>query len=78
MYISTAAMTGAIVLVMLLVQPPNKGLARVVVFLAALLVIMMSLPYRKGFAIAMEYLIDRRWGAPSHESRADDAPVNPS
>jgi len=61
MYISTAAMTGAIVLAMLLIHPPNKPLARVVVLVASLALILFTLPYRKGLALAMEYLIDLRW-----------------
>ncbi len=61
MYISTAALTGTIVLGMFLFAPPSLALGRAVVFPAVLLLIGGSLPYRKGVAIAIEYLVEQRW-----------------
>lgn len=61
MYISTAALTGSIVLAMFLFVPPSLAHGRAIVFPVALLLICGSLPYRKGVAIAIEYLVERRW-----------------
>jgi len=73
MYISTAAMSGVIVFGMLLVQPPNKGVARAIVLLASLGLILCTLPVRKSLAIAWEYLVDVRWDS----TCADDEPAPP-
>jgi uncharacterized protein (DUF983 family) len=60
MYISTAAMTGAIVLGMLLLHPGDLLLGRAVVLMMAIVLILLSLPYRKGLAMAIEFVIEER------------------
>lgn len=60
MYITTTLLTGLIIVGMLLISPPALWTGRVVVLPLALVVILGSLPYRKGVAIAVEHLIDRR------------------
>ena len=61
MYISTAGLTGVIVLVMLIVDPPNAWLGRTLVLTGAIVLIVGTLPYRKGLALALEYLVERKW-----------------
>ncbi len=60
MYYSTAIFTGFIVIAMLLVRPANLWLGRFVVFLSAFVLIVLTLPYRKGLALAIDYLSERR------------------
>ncbi len=63
MYLSTAGLTGLFVAVMLLVRPEDLFAGRLVLFVAAVLAIVASLPIRKGMAIAVEYLVSRSWDA---------------
>jgi hypothetical protein len=63
MYLSTAFMTGVIVVGMLLIHPPNLWLGRAGVFAAAMLFIVATMPYRKGVAIALDYLWHQKAGA---------------
>ena len=62
MYMSTAGLTGSIVVIMLLFRPEHIIIGRVGVFLTALSVIVGSLPIRKGIALALEYLVDGKVG----------------
>ncbi len=68
MYISTAAMTGLIVAVMILVRPDSLWKGQAVVFPVALVLIVGSLPHRKGLAIALEFLVERH----CRHAEADD------
>ncbi len=60
MYYSTAMLTGVIVILMFLIRPANLWLGRLVVFATALVLIVLSLPYRKGIALAIDYLSEHR------------------
>lgn len=60
MYASTAFLTGVIIVAMLLTTPPQVWAARLLVFPIAMVVVVGSLPFRKGLAIAFEFLIERR------------------
>lgn len=60
MYLSTAFLTGWFVVAMLIVRPSSLVVGRVVLAPAAVLVIVCSLPIRKGIAVALDYLISRR------------------
>ena len=62
MYLSTAFLTGLFVVAMLFLIPPALWAGRAVVLPLALVVIVGSLPYRKGVAIGMEFLIELHWG----------------
>jgi len=66
MYMSTAALTGMIVLAMLLTRPPTILIGRLVVLFAAFCLIGLTLPYRKGIAMAIEYLVETRWNRSTH------------
>lgn len=59
MYYSTALFTGVIVVGMLLLTPDNLWLGRAVVVAAWLAMIFLSMPYRKGLAIAIDHLSER-------------------
>jgi len=71
MYISTAGITGVFVAVMLLVRPPQVWIGQLIVLPLALLLIGGSLPFRKGLAIAIDYLSELYWD--NHQNRK---PVN--
>jgi hypothetical protein len=60
MYMSTAALTGLLVIGMFLVQPANKTLGRWVVAFLAIAVMFGTLPFRKGMAIAWEVYLTSR------------------
>jgi hypothetical protein len=60
MYFTTALLTGVVILPMLFLAPPDGWTARVIVLPIALVLILGTLPARKGIAIAIEYLVDRR------------------
>lgn len=60
MYLSTAGITGVIVVGMLLMPPENPWLGRGVVLGTALALILGTLPLRKSMGIAVEYLVDLR------------------
>ena len=60
MYMSTAGLTGTIVVVMFLLRPRVLWIGQLLVVVAAVLVIGLSLPLRKGVAIALDYLVTRK------------------
>ena len=76
MYMSTGFLTGLIFLGMLLIRPTALWLGRMVVVIAALLLIMGTLPRRKGLALALNYLItlglDNPEGWTLRRGRGDD------
>ena len=59
MYMSTAGLTGLLVVTMFLLHPRVIWIGQIVVCLAAVALIGFSLPYRKGVAVALDYLIGR-------------------
>ena len=59
MYISTAGLTGLLVVTMFLLRPRVLWIGQVLVALAAVALIGLSLPYRKGIAVALDYLLER-------------------
>jgi uncharacterized protein (DUF983 family) len=59
MYMSTAGLTGTIVVIMFLLRPRVLWVGQLLVLVAAVLVIGLSLPLRKGVAIALDYLMTR-------------------
>lgn len=61
MYISTAFLTGLIIVAMLLIHPQSLWLSRFWVMLMAFFIIAGSMPYRKGLAMAIEYLVELKW-----------------
>ncbi len=56
MYLSTAALTGCIGLVMVLTQPESPFWSRVALVAGALFVYLTTMPTRKALAIAINYL----------------------
>ncbi len=59
MYVSTAGLTGVLVVIMFLLRPKVLWVGQVLVLLAALAVMGLSLPLRKGVAVALDYLVSR-------------------
>lgn len=60
MYLSTAGLTGCIVVVMLLVRPESLWQGRLYVLATAILLIVGTLPRRRSLGIAVNHLIARR------------------
>ena len=58
MYMTTAGLTGSLVVLMFLIRPRVVWVGQLVVSLAAVAVIGLSLPYRKAVAVALDYLIE--------------------
>jgi uncharacterized protein (DUF983 family) len=59
-YMSTAFLTGIIILFMLLFRMPSLFLQITVVIAAWFLMIVLTLPVRKSIGIAIDYLVDLR------------------
>ena len=59
MYMTTAGLTGMLVVIMFLLRPRAIWLGQLAIAAAALVVIVASLPFRKGIAVALNYLIQR-------------------
>lgn len=64
MYISTAGITGVIVVVMLLATPADTVIGRIALVAAAMVLIVGTLPTRKALGIAVDYLAERWWNPP--------------
>lgn len=62
MYMTTAGLTGVLLVLLFLVRPAIIWVGQIFVALAAIAVIVLSLPYRKGFAVALDWLVERRAG----------------
>ena len=60
MYMSTAGLSGVLVVLMFLMRPRILWIGQLVVCLAAIGLIGLSLPYRKGIAVALDYLVGRK------------------
>jgi uncharacterized protein (DUF983 family) len=58
MYMSTAGLSGVLVVAMFLLRPRVVWVGQLVVCVAAVAVIGLSLPYRKGIAVALDYWIE--------------------
>jgi uncharacterized protein (DUF983 family) len=71
-YFSTAGLTGAVVIGLIVARPQNLMLGRFVLGAIALAVIVLTLPFRKGAAIALNWLIATRAGGDG-----DDVPSGP-
>ena len=76
MYLSTAFLTGLFFVVMLLIRPASVLAGRAVVFVAGLAIIVGSLPFRKGLAMALEFVIDNRWGSCAEDSNENSRQGN--
>lgn len=61
MYFSTAFLTGIVFVGMFIFRPDMHWRGRTVVLLAALALIVGTLPVRKAIAIAINYVITLRW-----------------
>ncbi|HKI02700.1 MAG TPA: DUF983 domain-containing protein [Thermoanaerobaculia bacterium] len=58
MYMTTAGLTGSLVVAMFLIRPRVIWVGQIVVCLAAVAVIGLSLPYRKAIAVALDYFVE--------------------
>jgi uncharacterized protein (DUF983 family) len=58
MYMTTAGLSGILVVAMFLVRPRVVWVGQAAVCVAAVALIGLSLPYRKGIAVALDYWIE--------------------
>ena len=58
-YLTTAVQTAGFAFLILMVRPASPWLARGALALIALAIMLANLPNRKGFAIAVDYLVER-------------------
>ena len=65
MYVSTAGLAGLIVFGMIYVRPADVLFGRWTVFAIALTAIPLSLPFRKGLAVAINYISENSRNKPS-------------
>lgn len=72
MYISTAYLTGLFVVAMFVLRPGSAWVGQAVVLPLALGVIGGSLRWRKGCALAVEYLVGRAWAAEDEQGLSDE------
>lgn len=61
MYLSTAFITGLFIVVMFWMLPNNLWRGRLLLAILALSIFYLTWPFRKGFAIAFNYLIELRY-----------------
>ena len=59
MYMTTAGLTGVLVVAMFLIRPRVVWAGQLAVLAAAFVMIGLSLPLRKGLAVALDYLVER-------------------
>lgn len=59
-YITTAGLTGIVVVVMLLIDVPDIFLGQIGVLAAWFVIILLTLPIRKAIAIGLDYYIEQR------------------
>lgn len=62
MYMTTGGITGVLIVLMLLVRPENLWLGRIVVLVCAIVTLFVTLPHRKGIAVALDYAMARALG----------------
>ncbi len=67
---STALLTGFMIVMMLLFPPANRVVGYVLVGIGWLVLIVLTLPYRKAVAIALDYLFEDRPGLLLYDDRA--------
>lgn len=68
MYLSTAGLTGVVIVGMLVLRPANLTLGRFTLAAAATTGIVLTLPARKGAAVALNYFIEVRTGVGAAEN----------
>ena len=61
-YLSTAGLTGLVIVGMLVLRPANVVIGRLTLATAATTAIVLTLPSRKGAAVALNYFIEVRTG----------------
>jgi uncharacterized protein (DUF983 family) len=64
-YVSTAALTGVVIVGVVFLRPFNIVVGRFVLALTAATLIVASLPFRKGMAVALNYFIESRHKPPN-------------
>ncbi len=67
MYISSAGLIGVFFVALFLIKPTDVLVGQAIALPLVLLVIGGTLPFRKGLAVALEYLVDRKTNENTHD-----------
>lgn len=60
MYMSTGALTGVLLILLFVIRPRVFWIGQLAVAVAAVALIGLTLPHRKGFSVALDYWIETR------------------
>jgi uncharacterized protein (DUF983 family) len=71
MYVTTAMLTGVIIVALFFLAPRVVLTGQIFVGLAALALIVGTIPRRKGVAMAVEFILDRTWRNETKEYQSD-------
>lgn len=72
-YIGSATVTGLFLLLVVFVEPPQSAWGRAAALAAALALLFLTMPRRKGLFIAIDYLARRASGDPAAPGEPGDA-----
>ncbi|MCH7993832.1 MAG: DUF983 domain-containing protein [Planctomycetes bacterium] len=72
MYVSSPALTGVFFVALFLIQPTDVLIGQAIVLPLALVVLGGTLPFRKGLAVALEYLVDRKCTVNEHDESKEN------
>ena len=77
MYISTVVFTGLFFGMMWFIWQPTDWIMRTVLFAVALASMLGSMPYRKSMAVALDYMIRRRFEPITEDGEPESSESNP-
>lgn len=69
MYMSTGFLTGLFIVSMFFVVPTNIRFGKLILLLLSLLFFILTHPFRKGLAVAIDYYVDSHCEHPKHHQR---------
>ena len=69
MYMSTGFLTGLFIVAMFFVVPSNIRFGKLILLLSSLFFFILTHPYRKGLAVAIDYYVDNKSEYPKHHRR---------
>jgi hypothetical protein len=70
MYISTGFLTGLFIIAMFFVVPTDIRFGKFILLIMSLLFFVITHPYRKGLAVAIDYYVDNKCEHPKYNRKA--------
>lgn len=74
MYMTTGFFTGLMIVAMFLVKPANVLLGQIVVGAVGLSLIALTLPFRKSFALALDFYLEQMRGGLFYDEEVSPRP----